>query len=199
MRRIIKLGCIVLIIVFGSMMSGCEKSGGADFQEVVLEELDEEGTSGEEKIVSDNAGDREKKMYIHVCGEVETPGVYELNAGSRIFEAIEAAGGMTKTAAENSINQAEFLVDGQQVYIPSEEEVRNQNNETMMMDTGKMNINEASKEELMTLSGIGESKADAIIRYREANGNFKSIEEIMEIEGIKEGVFRKIEDQITVS
>lgn len=199
MHKILKICCMVSIIVLSVVLSGCEKSEDAEFQEISLEELEEEGTSGVEENVSVDTDEESGKIYVHVCGEVKNPGVYELDSGSRIFEAIEAAGGMTNKIAENAINQAQLLSDGQQVYVPSREEIQNQNDEPAIMDNGKVNINKASKEELMTLSGVGEAKADAIIRYREENGNFKSIEEIMEIEGIKEGVFRKIEDQIIVS
>lgn len=195
MHRFFKKCCIVSIFVFSVLLSGCGKEENTEFQEVSLEELDEEGISGEKE----KEAVQTEWIYVHVCGEVNSPGVYELETGSRIFEAIEAAGGMTKAAVGDSVNQAEILTDGQQLYVPSEEEIQNQNDETTMVDNGKVNINNASKEELMSLSGIGEAKADAIIRYREESGNFKSIEEIMEIEGIKEGVFRKIEDQITVS
>ena len=196
MHRILKICCVISIVVFSIVLSGCEKSEDTGFQEISLEELDEEGISGaNEEMENQN----ELKIFVHVCGEVKTPGVYELEAGSRIFEAIEAADGMTKAAAEDSVNQAEILVDGQQLYVPSKEEVQKENDKNSETDDGRVNINKASKDELMTLAGIGEAKADAIIRYREENGAFKSIEEIMEIEGIKEGIFRKIEDQITVS
>jgi len=195
MHRIFKKCGIVFAIVFCIFLSACGDSEDASFQEITMEELDEKGTSGE--MESDEA--EAAMIFVHVCGEVNSPGVYELREGSRIFEAVNAAGGMTKTAAENSINQAQILSDGQQVYIPSEEEAESQEKESRAKDYGKVNINQASKEELMELSGIGEAKADAIIRHREEKGNFSSIEEIMEIEGIKEGVFRKIQDQITVS
>lgn len=199
MHRILKRCCIVSIVVVSVLLSGCGKSKDMDFQEISLEELDEEGTSGEKEVLSDGTEETPEKIYVHICGEVKKPGVYELNDGSRIFEAIEAAGGMTKAAAGDSVNQAEALSDGQQLYIPSSAEIQKENLETAEISDGKVNLNKASKEELMTLSGIGEAKAEAIIRYREENGSFRTIEDIMEIEGIKEGVFRKIEDQITVS
>ena len=195
MRSFLKKCCIVSIAVLCMCLSGCEKSEEDAFQEVLLEEAEEEGISGEE----DSGEAVEEKIFIHVCGEVNCPGVYELTMGSRIFEAINMAGGITKKAAADSINQAEILTDGQQIYVPSKEEAEKQGNGSGAASDGKVNINRASKEELMTLSGIGEAKADAIIRYRQENGNFDSIEDIMEIEGIKEGVFRKIQDQITVS
>jgi len=195
MRRIFKKCGIVFAIVFCIFLSACGDSEDASFQEITMEELDEKGTSGE--MESDEA--EAAMIFVHVCGEVNSPGVYELREGSRIFEAVNAAGGMTKTAAKNSINQAQILSDGQQIYVPSEKEIEGQKKESEAQAYGKVNINQASKEELMELSGIGEAKADAIIRHREEKGNFSSIEEIMEIEGIKEGVFRKIEDRITIS
>ena len=196
MQRILKIFYIVSIIMLSMSLTGCNESEETEFQEISAEELDEKGASDETDMVKDE--EKTEKIFVHVCGEVNNPGVYELNAGSRVFEALDAAGGVTKDAADDSVNQAEVLSDGQQLEILSEEQMsRNELTETF--DSGKMNINKATKEDLMTLSGIGESKADAIIRYREENGNFNSIEEIMEIEGIKEGVFRKIEEQITTS
>lgn len=194
MRRIFNCYCTVLIVVCSILVSGCNKTEEAAFQEISFEEVDEEGTSEGEEM-----NEAAETIFVHVCGEVNHPGVYELDAESRVYKALEAAGGMTKAAAEEALNQAEILSDGQQLYVPSEAECMKQSAQTGTSDDGKININKASKEELMTLSGIGESKADAIIRYREENGNFKSIEEIMEIEGIKEGVFHKIEEGITAS
>ena len=196
MQRILKIFYIVSIIMLSLSLTGCNESEETEFQEISAEELDEKGASDETDMVKDE--EKTEKIFVHVCGEVNNPGVYELNAGSRVFEALDAAGGVTKDAADDSVNQAEVLSDGQQLEIFSEEQM-SQNELTETFDSGKMNINKATKEDLMTLSGIGESKADAIIRYREENGNFNSIEEIMEIEGIKEGVFRKIEEQITTS
>lgn len=195
MRRIF---CIVTVMIICFLMTGCEKEEEAEFQEISVEELDEEGTSLEDQ-GSENEKEEAENICVHVCGSVNHPGVYELAKGSRIYEALEAAGGLMEESAADSINQAEILCDGQQIYVPSKEELKNQQAKTGVQDDGKVNLNFASKEELMTLPGIGEAKADAIIRHRNEQGNFKSIEEIMEIEGIKEGVFRKIEDQITVS
>ena len=194
MRRIFRCYCTVLIVICSVFVSGCNKSEEDAFQEISLEEMDEKGTSEQEE-----TNEAAEMIFVHVCGEVKKPGVYELSAGSRVYMALDAAGGMTDAAAEDVVNQAEALSDGQQLYIPSKEEYMNQSVQAEGSDGGKLNINKASKEELMTLSGIGEAKADAIIRYREENGNFQSIEEIMEIEGIKEGVFQKIEDGITAS
>lgn len=156
-------------------------------------------------------------IYVDVCGHVKNPGVYQLTKESRVYEAIEKAGGMTKDAASASINQAQQLTDGQQIYIPSKAEheegrVRGTSSNGADADggntkadiasvaegNGKVNLNTASKEELLSLTGIGDVKADSIIRYREQHGDFQSVEDIKKIEGIKDGVFNKIKDQITV-
>ena len=110
-------------------------------------------------------------------------------------EAIEAAGGVTADGEGQALNQAELLQDGQKVYVPGMGEDLATSNE----DDGKVNINLATKEELMTLPGIGESKALLIIEYREEHGAFETIEDLMNIPGIKEGVFHQIKECIKVS
>lgn len=142
-------------------------------------------------------------IYVHICGAVNKPDVYEIKQNTRLYELVKLAGGFTNDAANDYINQATILNDGQQVYIPTKKEVEDLDfqspiNESVETASEKININKASKEELMTLTGIGESKANSIIDYRQKNGNFKKIEEIMNISGIKDSVFSKISDDITV-
>ena len=134
-------------------------------------------------------------IYVYVCGHVEKPGVYTFFPDSRICDAIEAAGGVTADGEGQALNQAELLQDGQKVYVPGMGEDLATSNE----DDGKVNINLATKEELMTLPGIGESKALLIIEYREEHGVFETIEDLMNIPGIKEGVFHQIKECIKVS
>lgn len=139
---------------------------------------------------------------VHVCGAVQNPGVYQLPEGSRIFEAIEAAGGFMEGADEEYLNQAESLQDGRKLYVPTREEVQNEDvklrQSAEMPAQGLVNINTASEELLCTLPGIGTSKAKSIIAYREEHGAYGSIEEIMNVTGIKEGMFEKIRDSITI-
>ena len=146
-------------------------------------------------------------FVVHVCGEVVNPGIYELPAGSRIYEAVKAAGGFTENAAEESVNLASPIEDGVQIRIYSKEEAETLAAGAAPFDgfeasgEGKepvVNLNTATKEELMTLSGIGESRAEDIIRYREENGGFQNIEDIMKVSGIKDAAFQKIKDRITV-
>ena len=110
------------------------------------------------------------------------------------------------SAAQDAVNQARVVVDGEQIYIPTKEEMQTQAAaqpgaspaEGTKPQDGKVNLNTATKEELMTLSGVGESRADSIIAYREENGRFQNTEELMQIRGIKEGLYNKIKDNITV-
>ena len=109
---------------------------------------------------------------------------------------------MTAEASEEALNQASMAEDGQQIYVPTKEESASVDSglgaQMTEADDGKININTADKEQLMTLTGIGEAKAELIIQYREEHGGFQSIEELMEIDGIKEGVFQKISGQIKI-
>lgn len=147
-----------------------------------------------------------KMIYVHVCGSVVTPGVYELSGNARVFDAIAKANGFCEGAAQDAINQAQLLKDGQRLYIPSQEEIMAGDvlvdfMEDRGYEEGKealININLASKQELMTLPGIGESKAKSIISYREEHDGFQSIEDIKKIVGIKEAIFQQLKDYITV-
>ena len=140
-----------------------------------------------------------RKIVAVVCGAVENPGVYELPENSRVYEAVAMAGGMTEDAGMEAVNQAEFVTDGQMLRIPTMEEVAAAQEESESnVDDGLLDINRASVADFMTLPGIGQSKAEALFQYREAHGRFSSIEEIMNVDGIKEGVFNKIKDSIKV-
>lgn len=142
-------------------------------------------------------------VYIHICGAVKKPGVYTFDKEPRLNDVVKKAGGFSKNADQSSINLASIVKDGTQIIIDSISKKSKKSKSlasanTKSKDVDKININTATKEELMTLAGIGESKANQIISYRESNGLFKSIEDIMKISGIKEGVFSKIKDSIVV-
>ena len=161
-------------------------------------------------------------IYVDICGAVTSPGVYELPYGSRVFQAIEKAGGYLPEAAASYLNRAKGLSDGQQIYVPTQEEVNSQvlavtqdgteassgndtdngtGQEASGEDTGteqKIDLNTADVSQLTTLTGVGESKALAIIAYREENGPFTSAEDIMNVPGIKEGTYEKIKDKIAI-
>lgn len=144
--------------------------------------------------------------FVHVCGAVVSPGVYEMEEGQRIFEAVELAGGFAGEAATDYLNLAEPVRDGMRIFVPDEEQLQDESRSGLQGVAGdsagdtlaRVNINTASREELMTLRGIGKARAEDIIRYRQQNGGFKRIEDIMEVSGIKDAAFQKIKDDITV-
>lgn len=140
----------------------------------------------------------ENKLYVHICGEVKQPGVYLLGEGARIFDVVKAAGGFTEEACQEAVNLARIVADGEQIKIPNKEEGETFFEVSSQADSGKINLNTATKEQLMTLSGIGESRAEAILSYREEQGKFNQIEDIMNVPGIKEAAFKKIEKEIIV-
>lgn len=160
---------------------------------------------------------------VHVCGAVEQPGVYELPQGSRIYQAIACAGGLSDEADPDYLNQADFVSDGEKVYVPTREEVMEMDDRLQIVSgqpdgsggaypvlgagsqsqeeqaaSGLVNLNTASEEQLCTLPGIGSSKAKSIIAYREEHGSFDRIESVMNVAGIKDGLFQKIKAYITV-
>lgn len=189
LSRILYLTCVIVIF-----LSGCRKEDQNAFQ--LTEISDESVIIPEEEEKSQEISERE--IYVDVSGQVRKPGVYMLLEGNRVFQAIERAGGLTEEANISQLNQAQVLSDGQKIYIPSKDEVTKEDGKAADANDGKININTAGVEELMTLSGIGKAKAEAIIRYREEQGHFSSIDEIQNVEGIKEGTFQKLKDQITV-
>lgn len=182
-----------------------ETAGSAVLEGTVHEDVVHDGASFDGAVSETEAMD--PAFVVHVCGEVANPGIYELPAGSRIYEAVKAAGGFTENAEEESVNLASPIEDGVQIRIYSKDEAETLAAGAAPFDgfeasgEGKepvVNLNTATKEELMTLSGIGESRAEDIIRYREENGGFQNIEDIMKVSGIKDAAFQKIKDRITV-
>lgn len=206
---------ILLLCVF---LCGCTDRTAAFLEETpgeeAMEEIheDTEETTAEENesgmTPTDVVTVPPEEIYVDVCGAVNHPGVYSLNPGSRVFQAIEAAGGCIDQAAGEYVNQAERLSDGQQVYVPTRQEAEEQKlshsaaaavqGKDVPDMAGKVNLNTADETELTALTGIGATRAQAIILYREENGPFSSIEEIMNVQGIKEGTFEKIKDDIVV-
>ncbi len=191
-----KLRKLLPILLLCINLCGCQKDNSLEIKE-------KEQTKEEQSVVEEKK--ETTKVCVYVCGSVNHPGVYMLEENARLYEAIEAAGGVCEDAAQETMNQAREVVDGERIYVPSTEELENGSIafETGIQNEsntdGKIDINTAGKEELMTLPGIGQSKAELILSYRESKGRFGKIEELMEIEGIKEGVFNKIKDKIIVA
>lgn len=189
---------IWLFFILGiSLLMGCNSSGtmmtAVSGEQDMIPEQSEEGAAVEE--FSDyDGGNQEQEVYVYVCGYVKEPGVYRLPVDARICDALELAGGVTEDGQPEALNQAEHVTDGQRLYVPGLAEDAGQ--QIQVEDDGLLNINLADREQLMMLPGIGESKADTILQYREEHGTFDSVEELMKIPGIKEGVFNKIKDRI---
>lgn len=149
-------------------------------------------------------------IYVHICGAVTEAGVYKLTKNSRVLDAIEAAGGFVDGAAEDYINLAGRLSDGQRIYIPFLDElvvtdvtarftgIPVSEDEIQSSGMKVVNINTASQKELMTLPGIGASRAQSIIDYRVQSGGFETREDIMKVAGIKEAMYEDLKDYITV-
>jgi len=200
---------IRMILIFGMwsaiLLGGCTQQ--PEFVDVQLKDNEsteqETGIKQESFPVEENgtASQDMQPVVVHVCGAVMQPGVYELEKGSRIAQAVDMAGGFAEDADESYVNLAELLTDGTQIYIPTKEEalVLKQESQEMGNSSGKVNINTADKALLCTLPGIGETRATDIIAYRQKNGGFSSIEDIMKVSGIKEAGFQKIKDKIVVN
>ena len=168
-----------------------------------------------------------EKVKVDIKGAVKKPGVYELEIGSRVSDVINIAGGLKSNASTKYLNLSKKITDEMVIKVYTETQIKNMNitynvkeecnSKTQdisncagasIIDSGsssndittstKVSLNKASKEELMTLSGIGESKADAIIEYRNKNNGFKTLEELMNVSGIGEAAYNKIKDYITL-
>lgn len=138
-------------------------------------------------------------ILVDIKGAVKKPGVYELPVNARLHELVNVAGGLTDDAEDRQVNMAIVLADQQLVYIPRKGETVEQTNLPPQVDNeSKVNINTASAEELQTLTGIGEKKAQAIIDYRTQNGNFQSIDQLTEVDGFGEKTVEKLRDSITI-
>ena len=215
---------VAMLLAFG--LTGCtsEKAGivlsDSSEVEITLEEYSEEdkAQNTQESVSSSGssaaepaditAPDLTGSVYVYVCGAVAEPGVYELEEGSRITDAVEAAGGFAGEADRDYVNLAAPLTDGMKLKIPTIAETEPDKDiagiesfdETASKEPGDklVNINSASVEELKTLPGIGEATAGRIIDYRKEHGSFKTKEDIMNVSGIKEKLFSRISDNITV-
>ena len=218
MRRRLTAVLWILVILTGCL-NGCEKKEETSgIEEISLEEDGEEASSGEEDSPEKTGEETREKgqepeqetdaIFVYVCGQVAAPGIYELSAGARVYQAIERAGGTLEGASPESLNLAQQAEDGQKIYVPSKEEAEagtfpqddswGAASSSREQGGGKVNLNTADLEELMTLTGIGQTRAEAIITYREEEGAFQAPEDIMKVDGIKEGIYEKLKDEITV-
>ena len=214
-KKIIKVLCFSC---FCLLAAACGERENVYFQTEtsVAGTQQNEDVAATEIMAENNADDTQtagsdKKRFVYICGAVNVPGVYEVEQNARLYEVVEAAGGLREDAAEESVNQARQIEDGEMIRILTQEEAAQAGDEeagegaendvkaeTANDSDGRIDLNLATVAELMTLPGIGQAKADSIVRYREKNGAFSSIEEIKQVEGLKEGVYNRIKDNIKV-
>ena len=160
--------------------------------------IEEDGVSQQE------VNSTQSHLYVDIGGEVMKPGVYEVSDGTRLFEVIDKAGGLTEDADIDGINRAETVQDGQKIMIGRHGENPDENRDSYSANNvtdsgeGKVNINTADAAALQTIPGIGPSKADRIIEYRESEGKFNEIDDIKNISGIGNKTFESIKEYITV-
>lgn len=200
-QRNVTIITISVFVCVAGLLCYLKQGQVADSKEEVLIS----GVLAQEKMKASDTpqvSEDEKKsgIFVHVCGAVKKAGVYELKDGARICDAIKAAGGFKKTANQTFLNQAQILADGEQVVVPAKDETEKNpvsaEEGTDTKNIQKISINHGTCQELMTLPGIGEAKANSIIKYREENGGFQALEDLKKIQGIKDGVYSKIADYI---
>ena len=193
LRRIIEIAAIILLS--GVVFFAC--NAGKKSEEIVETALieDSERPSEAEKPSAEPV-ETPKTVFVYVCGAVVKPGVYELPADARKMDALNAAGGFTEDAVEDAVNLAAFLEDADMLRIPHIGEEVPAEDVSADGAKAKININTADVKELTSLPGIGESKAEAIVKYRQKAGRFARTEDLMNVPGIKEGTFEGIRDLI---
>ena len=192
-KIIIIIGVIILIIISIYVLTKIDEY---NYEENNYEEYFAE----EENIIKEEA---KKVIVVHIIGEINKPGIVELEEGARVIDAIKKAGGTTEKADLAQINLAYILKDGQKIYIPNTEnndkkiEYNTANIENNIKEE-KININTADEDELQRLPGVGASTAAKIIKYREENGSFRKIEDIQNVKGIGEAKYNDLKEQIEV-
>ncbi|MBR1628014.1 MAG: helix-hairpin-helix domain-containing protein [Lachnospiraceae bacterium] len=220
-----KINSILLWMAIGSLLvlGGCSHTSfleSSELSEAVETDRSEEVDSDSLKEESETVvPEEDESIFVQVAGAVKKPGVYELPAKARVFEAVDAAGGFTAKADDRELNLALPLSDGEKIYVYK----KGENGKDVVVGVGsgsgqgsteivsgsgqgnveaasgnRINLNTADAAALQTLSGIGEAKAQAILSYREANGGFGSIEELKQVDGIGEATFQKLKEYITI-
>ena len=142
----------------------------------------------------------EAVIFVDIKGEVKKPGVYQMKVGDRVKDALDAAGGLTAEADSQKVNLAQRVEDQMVIVVPKvgeeAEAIPAGATSKEVSKEGKVNINTATVEELKTLKGVGEKKAEAIIEYRKKNGSFKTKEDLMKVRGIGKKLFESFEERI---
>ena len=195
-KTLIKIFSVVLILL-AALVLRIHDENKADITIETADAAEETEYSGE----SEESSVQPQVIFVDIGGAVEEPGVYEVAKDTRLFEVIEMAGGLSEDADPDHVNRASFVEDGQKIIIPVKGSEYTDDGTAAAFspeaDSGLININTASADELKTLSGIGDVTAEKIIEYRSKKA-FKSKEDIMSVDGIGSKTYEKIKDRITV-
>lgn len=193
----------ILLSLLASVILAClifnifiKKEVAPNYQQVITNQntVQDKTDNQENEVIAEK-----KEIIVDIKGSVKYPGVYEFEEGARIKDAIDKAGGLLEDADTSTINLSQKLKDQMMIFVAKIGEVSNHHSsshQSLSKDT--ININLATKEELMKISGIGETKAKAIIDYRKNKGSFEKIEDITKVKGIGKSTFEKIKDDISV-
>lgn len=200
-KELIKKAALPLTVVAALLFFWI--TGGDSKGEISVKESEEQSAKQEEVKEGDDFDSEEAgeaaDIYVDISGCVKNPGVYKVESGTRIFQVIERAGGLTDGADTESVNRAEEVADGQKIVIRHLEESSEE--ESIInsdKSSGKVNINTADLSELQSVPGIGPATAQKIIEYREHNGKFKSVEDILNVSGIGDKTLENMRPYITV-
>lgn len=184
-KTVIKVILIVILLIVSLVIRS-----SANPNKHIEKEVSKSNSEMDEKV--------EENVVIDISGEVKNPGIYKMKGRVRLYEVIEKAGGLKEEANINSINQARYVNDGEKILIPS---MKNLDNKESITDNNSsdnlININFATKEELMKLPGVGDVTANRIIEYREKS-SFTKKEDIKNVNGIGEATYKKIESMISI-
>ncbi|MBO4679569.1 MAG: helix-hairpin-helix domain-containing protein [Lachnospiraceae bacterium] len=179
---------LLILISLAGLLCACGERERISYAQEMY--TDEEDTALD---LNESKASFHASVYVYVAGCVANPGVYIMPEGSRVYDAINAAGGVTEEGDESRMNLVNIIHDGDRITVPE----YGSGGEKSDDDGARLvNINSASVAQLTTVPGIGEAKAKAIIAYREKHGSFSRKEDIMKVSGIKEGTFEKIKDYI---
>ncbi|ASW49859.2 helix-hairpin-helix domain-containing protein [Streptococcus suis] len=194
-------GLLMATFLIFSQPAKSDQTGLTDFSQTAQTSSSQEQTEE----INTEASEEPSQLVIDVKGAVEKPGLYTLEAGARVNDAVEAAGGLTSQANPKSINLAQKLSDEAVVYVASKDEnisvVTSTTASSAMSpegNEGKVNLNTATEADLQTISGIGAKRATDIIAYREANGGFKSVDDLNNVSGIGDKTIESIRPYVTV-
>ena len=216
-KKVIMIGLGVLIVGFCLISSMNKPNGNADdftqndFSSAKSNNKQTTLKNGLKNSESSNITKTNGKAMVDIKGAVKKPGVYEVKDSMRVNDVIELSGGLNDNADRKNINMAAKITDQQIIYIPVKGEVKDNANLNSKSDTmtssnsskdnanqAAVNINSASKEDLLKLNGVGDKKADQIINYRQEQGEFKSIDDLKKVQGIGDKIFDSLKDSITV-